>query len=293
MVATIDKVYIDTFEANVRHVAQQRKAKLRGCVQTAGEQSQSHHWPKLGVIEASDKTTRLQDTPVADAPWSERVSLIAPFDAGESTEQEDPTQMLVDPNSNLVMSLGMGMERKVDDRIIAAATGAALNDDGSTSTYDWTNQSIGDYTTPISFDAVTDIQEVFMNHDIDPEVPKCAVVSPFSVKTLMGLTEQTSADYVNAKALLSYGIQPNWLGFDWICSTRLLDGADTGGGPGTKDCLFMTQRALGLHIAKDISARVAEDPSKSFAWRMYTFAHMGAVRIEDEQLVVGKFKNTP
>ena len=288
MAVTIQEAYIQTFENNVRHKAQQRKAKLRGYCQTVGGNSQSHNWPILGKIEATDKSTRLQDTPVADAAWTERTSLIVPFDAGESTEQEDPTQMLVDPNSNLTMALAMGMERRVDDRLIAAATADALNGDGTTTAYDFTNQAAGAYTDPISFDMVTAVQEIFMKNDIDPEEPKVAVVGPTQVRKLMQLTENTSSDYVHAQALQSYGIAPNWLGFTWINSTRLLAGADTSGGAGTIDTLFFTQRALGLHIAKDITARVAEDPGKSFAWRLYCFAHMGAIRIEDEQMVVGR-----
>ena len=288
MTTNIDEVYIQTFENNVRHIAQQRTAKLRPYAQNVSKQSESHNWPKLGTVEAQDKTQRLQDTPVNDVDWAERTSLILPFDVGEAVEQEDPTQMLVDPNSNLTMALGNAMERKVDDRLITAATAAALNGDGSTTAYNWADQSTGDYTAAISFDMVTAVQEIFMANDIDPEEPKVAVVGPTQVRMLMQLTEQTSSDYVSANRLLSYGIVPNWLGFTWICSTRLLAGADTGGGAGTLDTLFMTQRALGLHVAKDITARVEEDPSKSFAWRLYCFAHMGAVRVEDEQLVVAK-----
>jgi hypothetical protein len=47
-----------------------------------------------------------------------------------------------------------------------------------------------------------------------------------------------------------------------------------------------------MNIPKDITAKVAEDPSISFAWRLYCFAVMGAVRVEDEQLVWGQFANT-
>ncbi len=285
---TIEEVYVQTFENNVRHVAQQKRAKLREYAQQVGGNSKSHNWPILGTINASDKTTRLQDTPVANAAWSERTSLIVPFDAGESTEQEDPTQMLVDPNSNLVRALGMGMNRRVDDRLIAAATGTALNGDGTTDAFDYTLQGAGDYTQDISFDMITEVQEKFMENDIDPEVPKVAVVGPAQVRRLMQLTENTSSDYVHAQALQSYGIAPNWLGFMWVNSTRLLAGGDTGGGAGTRDCLFYTMSALGLHVAKDITARVEEDPSKSFAWRLYTYAHMGAIRIEDKEIVALK-----
>ncbi|GAG42996.1 unnamed protein product, partial [marine sediment metagenome] len=223
-----------------------------------------------------------QATPVADTVWSRRVSVSQTWDNGESTEQEDPVQMIVDPNSNLVTSLGYSMRRAQDDVIIAAATADALNGDATTTAF-LAGQTIGDYTTPISFDFVTAAQEIFMQNDIDPSVPKVAVVGPTQVRKLMQLTEQTSSDYVHAMALQNYGIVANWLGFTWVNSTRLLL-------PDTDqiDCLFMTRRGIGMNIPKNITAKVAEDPSISFAWRLYCFTVMGAVRVEDKQIVRGK-----
>jgi len=127
------------------------------------------------------------------------------------------------------------------------------------------------------------VQEKFMQNDIDPSIAKVAVVGPTQVRKLMQLTEQTSSDYVQAQALQTLnqaGIVPNWMGFTWVLSTRLLAPA-----AGELSCLFMTKRALGLHVAKDIGARIAEDPSNSFAWRIYCNLVMGAVRVEDEHIV--------
>ena len=288
MANTISNVYVETFEQNLRHVAQQEVTRLLPWVQVRGEESENHNWEKLGSSDASLKTTRLQATPVADTAWSRRVSVSQTWDNGESTEQEDPVQMIVDPNSNLVMSLGYSMRRAQDDVIITAATADALEGDGTTTAF-LAAQEVGDYTTPISFDAVTEVQEIFMGHDIDPSIPKVAVVGPTQVRKLMQLTENTSSDYVRAQQLQQYGIAPGWLGFDWICSTRLLHPT----APGTDiDCLFMTRRAIGMNIPKNITARVAEDPSISFAWRLYCFTVMGAVRVEDEQIVRGKFADT-
>jgi hypothetical protein len=126
-----------------------------------------------------------------------------------------------------------------------------------------------------------------MGHDIDPSIPKVAIVGPTQVRKLMQLTENTSADYVRAQQLQQYGVAPGWLGFDWICSTRLVV-PDTD----QKDCIFMTRRAIGMNIPKNITAKVAEDPSISFAWRLYCFTVMGAVRVEDEQLVWAKLADT-
>jgi hypothetical protein len=286
---TIDNVFVETFEDNVRHQAQQEIARLLPYVQVRGEESSDHNWEKLGVSDAGLKTTRKQATPTADTPWGRRVAVSGTWDNGDSTEQEDPVQMLVDPNSNLVRSLGFSMRRAQDDVIIAAATAAALEGDGSTTAFT-AGQTVGDYSTPISFDAVTAIQEKFMANDIDMSEPKVAVVGPTQVRKLLQLTEQTSADYVHREALQQLqntGIVPMWMGFTWVCSTRLLL-------PDTDqiDTLFFTDRAIGMNIPKNITARVAEDPSISFAWQIYCFTVMGSVRVEDEQIVRGKFADT-
>jgi len=282
MANTIANVYVQTFENNVRHLAQQSVTKLRGHVQERSTSSLNHNWERLGTIEATTKSTRLQATPSQDIPWSRRRSVAATYNAADSTEQEDPVQMLVDPASNLTRALAAAMRRKVDDVIIAAATGNAQDGDGSAVAFP-AGQTIGNGSAAISFDYVTQVQELFMSNDIDPDMPKVAVVGPTQVRKLMQLTEQTSADYVSRQALQQLnatGIVPNWMGFTWIMSTRLLAPSS-----GELSCLFFTDRAIGLAVNKDITARVAEDPSVSFAWRFYLHMTMGAVRVEDEQIV--------
>lgn len=279
---TVSNVFVQTFENNVRHLAQQSESKLRGKVQERSVSSENHNWERLGTIEATVKSSRLQATPSQDVPWSRRVSLAQTFNAADSTEQEDPIQMLVDPNSNLTRALAGAMKRKIDGIIIDAATGNATDGAGAPVAFP-AGQLIGTGIVPISFDDVTAVQELFMQNNIDPEVPKCAIVGPTQVRKLMQLTEQTSADYVNRQALQQLnasGIVPNWMGFTWIMSTLLL-----APGAGELSCLFMTDQAIGLQVNKDITARVAEDPSVSFAWRIYLHATMGAVRVEDEQIV--------
>ena len=281
MPTTQPNVYIQTFEANVRHLAQQENTRLRPYV-TERAGAEKHNWERLGSSAAVQKTTRLTATPEADTPWSRRVSVAQTWHNADSTEQEDPSQMLVDPNSNIAMSLAYSMRRAIDDIILTAALAAALNGDGSTTAFT-AGQTVGDGTTPISFDLVTAVQELYMQNEIDPSFPKVFVVGPTQVRKLMQLTEQTSSDYVQAQALQTLsttGIVPNWMGFTWVMSNRLNIPAG-----GQLDCLSWTPRGIGLHVAKDIAARIAEDPSNSFAWRIYCNLVMGAVRVEDEHVV--------
>ena len=293
----VDQAYIQTYESRVRHLAQQGVSRIRPKVQEVHEQSESHNFEtleqfptkldELGDTRAGvrDKSGlgRLVDTPDVRPDFQKRRSLIKTFDHGTSTEQEDIVQVLIDPNSNMAMSQAMAMRRKIDDLIIdrmfqdmfvkghegvgdVAAFPAA--------------QVVGDGLAPISFDLVTQVTELFLINDIDPEVRKCMVIGPTQMRKLLQLTEATNADYVSAKELSGNGFISNWMGFDWIVSTRLNVPA-----VGEIDCFCLTDMALGLHVARDISTKVAEDPSKSFAWRIYSYMSMDLVRIEDKHIV--------
>lgn len=278
-------IYIQTFESIVRHLAQQEITRLRPYVTERSAQSVNHNWERLGLSVAEQKVTRLTPTPEANTEWSRRVSVAQTWHNADSTEQEDPSQMLVDPNSNLAMSLGYSMRRAFDDIIITAATGNALDGTGTPVALP-PEQTIGTGAVPISFDDITAVQERFMENDITPDVPKVAIIGPTQVRKLMQLTEQTSSDYVGVDSkgalttLSSTGIVPNWMGFTWVMSTRLL-------APSVDElsCLFFTRRALGLHVPRDVNARIQEDPSNSFAWRIYCQFVAGCVRVEDEHIV--------
>lgn len=284
MAITIDKVYIQTFERNVRHLAQQADTRLRRFVTEKATDGQKHNWERLGSGEASLKAAARVATPTSDLPWSRRVSLAQTYHMGETVEQEDVVQMLIDPNSNVSAAIANGMKRKIDDILIAAATGTALNGDSTTSAFP-AGQVVGDGTGVISIDNILEVQEKFYKNDIDPDESKVMVISPTVQRKLMSLMEVTSGDYQNSKALAT-GMLPNWMGFDWVVSNRLLAPA-----AGQISCLAFTKRALGFQVNRDITAKVAEDPSLSFAWRIYAAMTMGAVRTEDEQIVHLRVKN--
>ena len=284
--ATIAQVYIDGFRDLLRHLAQQMGSKLRTWTDEFSPEAETGNWDRLSKAEAAPKT-RKQATPEGNRVWSRRIAIATPFNDAEITEVEDPSLMIIDPNSNIVQSLGYSMGRRMDDIIIAAATGTATNSvragDGSNTPTQVAlpaGQIVGDYSADISFDSVTEILEIFNANDVPMEEPKVAVIGPRQVRQLMNLTEQTSSDYVQAQALQQNGIVPNWMGFTWIMSTRLLTPATA-----QKDCLFFTRKALGFHLPEDIMTFVERDPGLSYAWRPYAQFTAGAVRVEDEHMV--------
>jgi hypothetical protein len=283
MGTSVSNVFVNTYERTVRHLAQQGITRLRPYVDERSVQSEGHNWERLGVQEAVQKTTRLAATPEQDYPWSRRKSIPVTYHTGDSTEQEDIVQMLVDPNSNIAAAQGKAMRRAHDDEIIAAATGDSRDGAGNAVTFP-VAQNIGDGTLAVNFDIVTEVSEKFMANDIDPDEPKVFVVSPEQARKLLQLTEATSGDYNAMRPLTSKGYIESWMGYTWIVSTRLPDASVAQDGSEVY-CFAMTRKAIGLQMNRDISVRVAEDPTVSFAWRIYCFSTFGAIRVEDEQLV--------
>jgi hypothetical protein len=280
MGASVSNVYVQTYETHVRHLAQQGITRLRPWVMEKGVHSEAHNWERLGTQEATVKSGRLVATPEQDYPWSRRQSVPVVRHTGDTTEQEDPTQMLVDPNSNIAVAQGKAMRRAVDDEIIAAATGDSRDGDGSAVAFPATQIVQAGYASPLSFDMVTEVTEKFMERDIDPDEQKVMVIGPKQARKLLQLTEATSGDYNAMKPLTTKGYVESWMGYSWLVSTRLNSPAAD-----QLDCFAMTKKAIGLQVNRDIWARIAEDPTVSFAWRIYCAMQCGAVRVEDEHLV--------
>jgi len=279
MSTTIPNAYIQTYESNVRHLAQQGVTRLLPWVTTKSVQSEGHNWDRIAATAATQKTARKVATPDDETAWSRRKSIPVTYHTGDVTEQEDIVQMIIDPNSNYARAQAMAMKRAHDDEIIAQAVGTALDGDGNTVNF-VTGQNIGDGSASISFDIVTQVTEKFMDNDIDPDEQKVFVISPAQARKLLQLTEATSGDYNAVRPLTAKGYIESWMGYTWLVSTRLLS-------PNTDEeyCFAMTRRALGMQLNKPIWSRITEDPSISYAWRIYTASTFGAVRVEDEHLV--------
>lgn len=301
---SISQVYIDEFNAQLRQLAQQKYARLRPKITEVSSGAESYSFDRLAPMEASIKTDRIQPTqepqipqinppntggPFFEADFSRRTAIAKTFNVSDYVEQEDQIKAKIDIKGGLVESMGMAMARAYDDEIIRAFGDDALDGDGASVPFD-PNQIVGDYQSPISFDFVTEVQEKFLQNDIQGEEMKCMVVGPTQIRKLLQLTEQTSSDYVTREALqrLSQNlIVPNWMGFTWICSTRLLAPQ-----VGEISCYAFTQKAIGLAMNRDVTTFVQQDPAHSFAWALYSQSTYGAVRVEDEQIVQMQLADT-
>ena len=296
MPITIPAAYIETFESNVRQLAQQKISRLRNSVTEVNRQSEKHNWDRLAASSAREKTSARMVSPAGGdgsgavgsddgLEWTRRNTVIRVYDTGEVIEPEDIVQMLIDPKNASTENLVMNMSRQVDDIIIDAAIGLAADGSGGTVAFP-VAQEVGDYSAEISLDFILEVDEKFYENDVDPDEPRFFVIGPKQRRKLLQLIEVTSSDF-QARQALATGYLPDFMGFNWIVSNRLnVPSADQ------IDCLAFTRKALGLHVAGDISSRVAERPDMSFAWQCYLMLQMDCVRVEDEHIVNAKLADT-
>lgn len=278
MAITIDSAFIEEYEDNVRHLAQQIGTRLRPHVWEVSSGGEAYNFERLDSTDAVEKVGRRVPTAYVDDEWSRRVATPKTFNHTMTVEHEDKVQMLVNPESNYAYAQAQAMNREIDTLIIQSCSAQALDGEGNLVNLP-NSQLLGDGTAPISFDMVTASQEQFMKDEIMPDEEKIMVVGPTQVRKLMQLTEQTSADYVQAQALQRYGIVPNWLGYKWIVS-NLLEAP----GAGELYCVAMTRRGIGLAVNQDTFTRIGENPSMSYMWQVFSQWTMGAVRVEDEHV---------
>lgn len=287
MASTISKVYVKSFERNLRHLAQQSDSRLRVWCEERNEPGSSRNFPRIAAQTMVAKVGTAVATPVSNSVFSNRVAVVAPYHQGDTVEPEDIPQALVDLNSNIAQALGAAGRRQFDDILIAAATGNALDEAGNANAFP-AGQTAGDYTTEIDFSAITQTAQLMMAKDIPPEMPKCFVVGSQQARKLLHLAQATQSFYMGAMlTLASTHFVKEFLGFSFILSNRLLAPAAY-----QRTCLAFTRRAMGLLVEKDLWSRVEEDPSISFAWRVYCALTAGAVRIEDEHIVQLQFADT-
>ena len=282
MAITVSNAFIEQYKDTVIQLAQQTHAKVRPYVSEEAGKGKAFNHERLEATDAVEKTARRQATVLIDDTWDRRVTTPRTFTHTMTIEHEDKVQLLVNPESAYSENQSMAMARQYDDLIIEAATGDALDGDGSAVTFP-VGQVVGDGSLPISFDYLTEVQEVFLTNEIDMDIPKVMLVGPTQCRKLLQLTENTSADYVRREALQKLsatGICPNWMGFTWIMSNRLLI-PDTG----ELSCLAFTKRALSLVVNQDIFVRIGENPSLSYMIQLFSQFTAGCSRIIDEEIV--------
>lgn len=275
MSASIDEAFVEEFESLVHHLGQQQVSRLYGHCRKKSGTASVFNFERLASEDMIVKASRHEATPILDVAHSRRKATVETWKWGEAIDQDDEVKILINPESEYTQAAAMAHGRKIDDILIAAAVGDATTGDGSTVALP-AGQKIGDGLGVMTTALFRQAAKLLNQAEVQGR--RVMAISAQQLDDMLADTEAQNSDYNTVKALVD-GELNTWLGFD-IIRTELVPLATT-----VRSAVAYCEPCIGLGLAEEKLTRIAEDPSLSFATRVYMELAMGAVRIEDTGVV--------
>jgi hypothetical protein len=280
MSTQITTAFVEQYKSNVFHLAQQKGSRLREAVRTETVVGKSHYFERIGSTAALKRTSRHSDTPRVDTPHSRRRVTMDDYDWADLIDNEDKIRMLISPQSEYAQAGAWAMGRAMDDAIIDAASGNAFGGvSGGTTVALPSAQKIVHGSAGLTIAKLIEAKEILDANSVDPEEPRCIVVTSKQLSDLLALTQITSSDFNSVKALVQGEID-TFMGFKFIRTERL----DTNSSS-NRLVLAFAQSGIGLALGQDINTKISERADKNYATQVFLSMTIGATRIEDEKVV--------
>jgi len=269
--------YAQQYQDAVMQLAQQKGSKLRNLVWSKETNAEKTHFERLGATAAVNKTTRYADTPNVEVVHSRRTVTLTDYHWATMHDWTDDVRMIVDPKGPYTEAGGWAMGRAIDDLIIAAATGNAVDGAGSNVALPAGQIIAESGTAALTLAKILEAKRILDANEVESE-DRYFVCGARQLEDLLGVTQITSADYNSVKALVNGEID-TFLGFNFIQSERLAVASSK------RDCIAFQKRGLGLAVGKDMMTKMDERPDKSYGWQVYMAWSMQATRVEEERVV--------
>lgn len=287
---SIPQHHVQQYKGNVMHLAQQKGSRLRRSVRTDGDiVGDTVYFDRLGQSEAQEITTRHGDTPLNDVEHSRRAAVMRDYDWATLVDKTDKLKTLYDPTNPYARTGSWAHGRKMDDIVIDALGGtAATGKLGGSSvalpsaqkitvddhTYDSGSGDVG-----LTLSKLILAREILLAAEVDEDQTFYMVTTRKQISNLLTETELTSADYNTVKALVKGEIN-SFMGFEFLRTERLNTDASS-----DRLCYAYTGMAVGLGLPKDITVDIGPRRDKRNSTQIYTCMSLGAVRVEEEQVV--------
>lgn len=295
--------YVNSFNSNVWHLAQQKASRLSGLVRVEMQKAEKQFWDFYGLTdEPNERVNKYADLQPGETVRGRRMATFKNYEKTEYVDHLDKLNMIHDPQSPLSQAFQMAFGRKMDRILIAAALGTAYEGkDGTTPVVLPTSQKIvafdGTTLTGVGLNLKTlrAIKKKFEQNEVEGELT--LVVTAEEIDSLLAITEVTSADYNSVKALVA-GAVDQFMGIRFV-RTELVEraaanvtytitngayGAGTGTVTATKSrrCFAFVKQGLLMVKAEDMTTMVDRLPTKGDVIQIFSKMSIGATRLEEK-----------
>ena len=277
MAYTGDKWYAQAYQDAVMQLAQQKGSALRNAVWTKEANSEKVNFERLAGTAAVAKTTRAVATPNVEMVHDRRVVTLVDYHWATQHDWFDDVRMLVDPKGPYTEAGGWAMGRAIDDLIIAAARGNAVDGAAANVALPAGQKIVEGGTAGMTLAKILQAKRMLDAAEVEVE-DRFFVLSARQLEDLLGVTQITSSDYASVKALV-HGEINTFLGFTFIRSERLAIASSK------RFCMAFQKKGIGLAIGKDMMTKIDERPDLSYAWQVYMGWSMQATRVEEVRMI--------
>lgn len=281
MSTQIDVARVQQYKKNVMMLSQQRGSRLAPTVRVDGEiVGKRVFFDRIGSTEAQQMTSRHADTPLVSTPHSRRSVTMADYNWADLVDNVDKLKIINDPTSQYAVNAMWAFGRTKDDVIISALGGTAeTGEDGSGSQALPSGQKIAHGSAGLTLTKLITAKKMLDAAEVDENIPRYIAHTAEQMEDLLNDTTVTSHDYNTIKALVKGDID-TFMGFKFLRSERLTNDATP-----SRLCYAYAGTAIGLALPEDITTKISERNDKNHSMQVYVEMSLGAVRVEDEQVV--------
>lgn len=302
--------FVDQFHDVLYHVSQQAESKFAQAVKVRPIlNAEDKAFDTMGKLNLTEKDERNGDTPVQDVETERRWVSTTPYHQSVRKDKDDDLSMLIDPTSDFVQDFKKAINRKKDDIILAAfeasvtsgrRAGSSITwasqdgnvkytgaDTGRTIAHDCSSGNCSASDTGLTVEKVELALEYFANNDVDDNIPKWIAISPRQATQLFGQEEYINRDYGSNGPLSTGYIRRDFMGFNWIVSSKVVVGSsnDVDSNTDVYECWCWAQDGMILGVQDDLTVRISELPTKSYSQQVYVHMNMGAMRRDEDKIL--------
>lgn len=287
--------YQPKFESQWRRLAQQVDSRLSGAVSVNSNcTGEVNYRDQIKPIDVSSlggpNSNRLAATLISEIETQKRANYPEKFQAVKHFDEFDEVWLAEQskPTSQTFLEFKAGFNRKMDDLIIAAATGTAkTGDNGAVSTDLPTSQVIsvdtGGTGSGMNLSKILDAKQLMEENEVSgQDIDGDEAYLVLNAKALRGLYDEakiTSSDYAGELQALYNGEIDQFLGFNFIRTERLAVASNV------RTCFAFVKSGIALDIWQNPKFKLSERNDYNDAAQLRGTAAAGATRLEEIKVV--------
>lgn len=290
---TVDVAFVRQFNDSIYDRVEQKGSKVLPHVMPEVTNSKIHYFELMGAATVEEIATRHGATPAPNnIAHTRRGAILRGFHAAEYLDDWDRVRMLINPQDRYAQKLVNALGRQADDILLNALYGSANSydrDEAATGTALSAGQIIdedfGAANSGLTIAKLIEARRLLLanNADLDAETP-ILLLDAQAQMDLLGTTQITSSDYNTVKALVA-GEVDTFMGFKFVPCQRLADAQHKTSENFVRSIVFMPS-ALGVVKNGDMETKISERNDLSHSVQVYSRMFLGAVRLEEEKVVV-------